>query len=57
MASWLRTFAGPIFDQLPVGVRESAIDETVELLRWSLCDEQGRWTADYVRLRFLAHLT
>ena len=54
MAAWLRTFAGPIFEQLPARVRESALDETVDLLRWSLCDEQGRWTADYVRLRFAA---
>jgi SAM-dependent methyltransferase len=54
MAAWLRTFAGPIFDQLPAGTRERALDETVDLLRWSLCDEQGRWTADYVRLRFVA---
>ena len=55
MAAWLRTFAGPIFEQLPANVRESALDETVDLLRWSLCDELGRWTADYVRLRFVAH--
>jgi SAM-dependent methyltransferase len=55
MAAWLRTFAGPIFEQLPADVREAALDETVDLLRWSLCDEQERWTADYVRLRFVAH--
>jgi SAM-dependent methyltransferase len=54
MAAWLRTFAGPIFDQLPPDVRDAALDETVDLLRWSLCDAQGRWTADYVRLRFEA---
>jgi SAM-dependent methyltransferase len=54
MAAWLRTFAGPVFEQLPADAREGAIDETVDLLRWSLCDEQGRWTADYVRLRFAA---
>jgi SAM-dependent methyltransferase len=54
MAAWLRTFAGPVFEPLPSDVRESAITETVDLLRWSLCDEQGRWTADYVRLRFVA---
>ena len=54
MAAWLRTFAGPVFEQLPPGVRESALDDTVDLLRWSLCDEHGRWTADYVRLRFAA---
>ena len=56
MAAWLRTFAGPVFEQLPAGVRESALDETVDLLRWALCDAQGRWTADYVRLRFMANV-
>jgi SAM-dependent methyltransferase len=55
MAAWLRTFAGPVFEQLPADSRESAFEETVDLLRWSLRDEQGRWTADYVRLRFVAH--
>jgi SAM-dependent methyltransferase len=54
MAAWLRTFAGPVFEQLPAEVRDAALDETVDLLRCSLCDEQGRWTADYVRLRFAA---
>jgi SAM-dependent methyltransferase len=54
MAAWLRTFAGPVIEQLPIDARESALDETVDLLRWSLCDEEGRWTADYVRLRFVA---
>jgi SAM-dependent methyltransferase len=54
MAAWLRTFAGPIFEQLPLDARDAALDETVDLLRWSLCDEEGNWTADYVRLRFVA---
>jgi SAM-dependent methyltransferase len=54
MAAWLRTFAGPIFEQLPAEVREAALDDAVDLLRWSLCDEQGQWSADYVRLRFEA---
>jgi SAM-dependent methyltransferase len=54
MAAWLRTFAGPVFEQLPAAARDAALEETVNLLRWSLCDEQGNWTADYVRLRFAA---
>jgi SAM-dependent methyltransferase len=54
MAAWLRTFAGPILEQLPASLREQALAETVELLRWSLCDAEGRWTADYTRLRFAA---
>ena len=52
MRGWLQTFARPFFRGLPD--EESALDETVELLRPSLCDRAGRWTADYVRLRFLA---
>ena len=52
MKGWLQTFARPFFWSLPD--EESALDETVELLRPSLCDRAGRWTADYVRLRFLA---
>jgi len=54
MAAWLRTFARPVVEQLPAGAGATAFDEVVDLLRWSLCDEQGRWTADYVRLRFAA---
>lgn len=54
MAAWLRTFAGPVLEQLPADARDAALEETVDLLRWSLCDERGTWTADYVRLRFVA---
>jgi SAM-dependent methyltransferase len=54
MTAWLRTFGGPMFEQLPVPVREPALAETVELLRWSLRDGKGQWTADYTRLRFAA---
>jgi hypothetical protein len=31
-------------------------EEAIELLRPALCDSDGRWTADYVRLRFAARL-
>lgn len=34
----------------------AVVDEAVSLLRPMLCDEKGTWTADYVRLRFKAHL-
>ena len=54
MAAWLRTFAGPILEQLPPAAQATAVDEVLDLLRWSLCDERGQWTADYVRLRFAA---
>ena len=50
MGAWLRVFRAPFFEQY--GDRAAAaLDHTMELLRPSLCDEQGQWTADYVRLR------
>jgi ubiquinone/menaquinone biosynthesis C-methylase UbiE len=56
MEGWLRTFAGPLLAQLPKEAQQSGFDEVVECLRWSLCDSEARWTADYVRLRFVATL-
>jgi len=32
------------------------LNETIELLRPSLCDKNGDWTADHIRLRFAAKL-
>lgn len=54
MRGWLETFRGGLFEQLPEGERGAALDETVGLLGPFLCDDSGQWTADYVRLRFLA---
>ena len=50
---WLGIFERATLDRLGAG-SESAVDEIEELLRPSLCDREGRWTADYVRLRFRA---
>lgn len=54
MADWLRTFANGVFRDVAAAEREAALEEVEELLRPSLRDERGRWTADYVRLRFAA---
>lgn len=54
MAAWLETFRSSVLELLPGADRQSAIDEIVGLLKPVLCDRQGNWTADYVRLRFLA---
>lgn len=56
MAAWLRTFRTGFLDVLNVTDedREPVIAETVELLRPLLCDAEGNWIADYVRLRFAA---
>lgn len=57
MEGWLATFAKGSFAQLPESARDRARDEVVALLRPSLCDKAGSWTADYIRLRFAAKLT
>lgn len=54
MRGWLETFAIPFMKSLPEADRGKFLDEVTEKLRPVLCDSQERWTADYVRLRFLA---
>ena len=54
MEGWLRTFGRSFFDQFPEPERSEAIQEALALLHPSLCDKRGTWTADHVRLRFIA---
>ena len=54
MAGWLDTFAAPFLSRLPANERTGARDEAIAMLTPVLRDEAGRWTADYMRLRFLA---
>lgn len=54
MAAWLQTFGNAVFAEIPADVRGDVEREIVELLRPSLCDEKGHWTADYVRLQVVA---
>lgn len=54
MRGWLETFRNGVLDQLPDSLREKVVEETVSLLAGALRDEEGNWTADYVRLRFVA---
>ena len=54
MEGWLRTFGRSFFDQFPEPDRTKVVSKVVELLRPSLCDTRGVWTADHVRLRFCA---
>jgi SAM-dependent methyltransferase len=56
MAGWLETFAVSLLSVLPPEDRPRATAEIVELLRPSLCDSAGNWTADYVRLQVVAHV-
>ncbi|MFN4141308.1 class I SAM-dependent methyltransferase [Aestuariivirga sp.] len=50
MAEWLMLFRKPFFQQFE-NQAEEALAEVMDLLRPSLCDAHGNWTADYVRLR------
>jgi SAM-dependent methyltransferase len=54
--AWLETFAGPFLGPMPAADRKQVVAEVVKLLRPYLCDAEGAWTADYVRLRFAANL-
>ena len=56
MAAWLETFADPFLRTVPETERGPIRAEAVDLLQHVLRDNTGRWTADYVRLRFAAVL-
>ena len=56
MAAWLETFRNGVLDQLAPADRAQAKEAILALLRSALCDEEGNWSADYVRLRFKAVL-
>jgi len=57
MESWLNTFRNGVLDHLNPTDRATALADTVALLAPILCDADGNWTADYVRLRFHATKT
>jgi hypothetical protein len=54
VGGWLNTFAHPYTSRLPVAEQQLFIAEVVEALRHLLCDANGDWKADYMRLRFAA---
>jgi trans-aconitate methyltransferase len=54
VGGWLETFAHPYTSRLPVADQQGCIAEVVEALRPVLCDANGEWKADYVRLRLSA---
>ncbi len=57
MEGWLDTFASWCLGPLDPEARKAAVQETEALLAPALKTAEGRWTADYVRLRFSARLT
>jgi trans-aconitate methyltransferase len=54
VTSWLETFAENFLRALRPAERAAFLEEVREALRSKLCDPNGNWTADYVRLRFAA---
>jgi trans-aconitate methyltransferase len=54
---WLETFGGCFTAVLPEADRADYLECVRERIKPHLCDAAGNWTADYVRLRFAAHLT
>jgi len=54
VTGWLETFAESFTSTLPPAERPAYIAEVREALRPELCDAEGKWTADYMRLRFAA---
>ncbi|HTA75662.1 MAG TPA: methyltransferase domain-containing protein [bacterium] len=50
--AWLQTFRKSYLEELDPTDVLLFLDEVQEAVRPQLCDAQGRWTADYVRLRF-----
>jgi SAM-dependent methyltransferase len=56
MEGWLRTFRRGVLESIPESLREVVIAECCDLLAPALRDEEGNWVADYVRLRFIAHV-
>jgi hypothetical protein len=53
MSGWLHTFGKGAFGAVPEQERAEVEREIIDLLKPSLCDEQGNWTADYVRLQVI----
>ncbi len=53
---WLKTFASSALSAVPLEAQGQFLQRVRRLLEPSLRDLKGRWTADYVRLRFVAVL-
>ena len=54
ISAWLDTFCQSFLGSVLAAERAEIVDEPREALRPKLCDDDGNWTADYVRLRFKA---
>ena len=52
LTGWLETFVQAFLMALPVSQRAVVLAEVSERCRPQLCNADGHWTVDYVRLRF-----
>ena len=55
LVGWLDTFGDSFLAAIALADREDARADVIERLEPRLRDTNGRWWADYVRLRFVAH--
>ena len=54
LVGWLETFAQSFVAPLPVADRTQFLADVENQCRPTLCDANGKWSVDYVRLRFSA---
>lgn len=54
IGGWLDAFGGPLFGELESTLREQVAADVLATLEPQLRGADGRWRADYVRLRFAA---
>ncbi len=56
VGGWLDTFGGPFFQAFPQGKQHLARAQAIAYIEPRIRDSEGFFWADYVRLRFSAHL-
>jgi hypothetical protein len=54
LVAWLETFAQSFVTPLPSAERAVFLADIENRCRSTLCDAEGKWSVDYVRLRFSA---
>ena len=54
LRGWLITFTNPFLGAIEPAGQDAFLADVIAMLKPTLCDALGQWTADYVRLRFSA---
>jgi trans-aconitate methyltransferase len=54
LAQWIKTFGSPYIKALKNGDEHEFLAEVSEKLKTELLQEDGKWTIDYTRIRFMA---